>query len=314
MRISSFKRRVALVTMLMSATAGTAAAQAGRLTGLVRDEGGEPIKGAIVVAENPDARRSSVVVTTNDKGRFGMIGLPSGVWMLSVQAPGFAAQGGPVIVRQTMNSGTPIRFALKKVVMPQSALGSVAAKDVQAALGGADTLFDSERWDEAIVAYRAILANTPALNAINLQIAAAYRNKGEPDKAIDAYSSLLKADPNNEKAKIGVAMTNLEKGDRVAAEKTLEAVAQAPGATREAFYNLAELKLANNKLDEATKAYELAAVADPSWGKPVLALGRASMNKGDKEAALKYFQKVVEIDPISPEATQARAALDRINE
>ena len=141
MRFHGLRRRGALVAMLLAATAGTASAQAGRLIGLVRDEFGQPIKGAIVVAENPDVRRSSVTVTTNDKGRFGMIGLPSGVWMLSVQAPGFAAQGGPVIVRQTMNSGTPIRFALKKVVAPQSALGSVAAKDIQTALGGADTLF-----------------------------------------------------------------------------------------------------------------------------------------------------------------------------
>lgn len=313
MRFHGLRCRGALVAMLLAATAGTASAQAGRLTGLVRDELGQPIKGAIVVAENPDVRRRSVTVTTNDKGRFGMIGLPSGVWMLSVQAPGFAAQGGPVIVRQTMNSGTPIRFALKKVVAPQSALGPVAAKDIQTALGGADTLFDAGQWDEAIVAYRAILANAPALNAINLQIAAAYRNKGEPDKAIDAYSSLLGIDPNNEKAKIGVAMTNRDKGDLAAAERTLEAAAQAPGATREVFYNLAEIKLSSNKPDEATKAYELAAVADPGWGRPVLALGRVAMNKGDKGDALKYFQKVVEIDPASPEATQARAAIEQIN-
>lgn len=301
------------MAMLIPATAGSAAAQAGRVIGRVNDEGGKPIKGAIVVAENPDVRRGSLTVSTDDDGRFGMIGLSSGVWTLIAQAPGFAAQGGQVIVRQTTSASPPVKFSLRRVITPPSALGSVAAKDIQAALGGADKLFDSQRWDEAIVAYRAILADAPALSAINLQIAAAYRNKGEPDRAIDTYGSLLKADPGNEKAKIGVAMTNLEKGDLMAAEVTLEAAAQAPGATREVFYSLAEMKRSSNKLDEATRAYELATVADPAWGKPVLALGRIAMNKGDKGGALKYFQKVVDVDPASPEATEARAALEQIN-
>ena len=69
------------------------------------------------------------------------------------------------------------------------------------------------KYDEAIAAYQAILAKAPALTVINLQIAAAYRNKKDYDSAIAAYNELLKTDPNNDKAKIGIGMTNLEKGD-----------------------------------------------------------------------------------------------------
>lgn len=313
MRSWGLSRRGALVAMLLASTAGSAAAQAGRLNGLVRDDRGQPIKGATVIAENHDVTPSSFTGTTDEKGRFGMIGLRSGLWILKAQAPGFAGQRAEMTVRQSLASNAPVTFALKRIIASPSALGSVAAKDIQTALGGADELFNARQWDEAIVAYRAILEDAPALNTINLQIAAAYRNKGEPNKAIGVYNDLLKVDPNNGKAKIGVAMTNLEKGDVTAAEATLEVAAQAPGATREVFYNLAEVKLSKNKLDEATKAYELAIVADPAWGKPVLALGRVALNKGDKGGALKYFNKVVEIDPASPEASQARAALEQID-
>ena len=83
----------------------------------------------------------------------------------------------------------------------------------------------AQKWDEAIAAYRAIMAKAPALSVINLQIAAAYRNKKDYDNAIAAYNDLLKADPNNDKAKVGIGMTNLEKGDLKAAEDTLTTAA-----------------------------------------------------------------------------------------
>ena len=259
-----------------------------------------------MIAENLDVASTSFTGTTDEKGRFGMIGLRSGLWKLKTQAPGFAAHAAVVTVRQ-LAFNAPVAFVL------QRALGSVAAKDIQTALSHADKLFNTQRWDAAIVAYRTILANVPALSVINLQIAAAYRNKGEPNKAIEAYNDLLNVDPSNSKAKIGVAMTNLEKGDVTAAEVILEAAAQAPDATREVYYNLAEVKLLKNKLDEATNAYELATAADPAWGKPVLALGRVAMSKGDTGGALEYFNNVVDIDPASPEAGQARAALEQID-
>src|SRR5204862_4789749 len=112
----------------------------------------------------------------------------------------------------------------------------------QAELGAADALYNAQKWDESITAYRAILAKAPALSVINLQIAAAYRNKKDYDGAIAAYNDLLKADPNNDKAKIGIGMTNLEKGDMQAAEETLSRAAEGQSPTREVFYNLAEVK------------------------------------------------------------------------
>ena len=74
------------------------------------------------------------------------------------------------------------------------------------------------------------MAKAPSLSVINLQIAAAYRNKKDYDNAIAAYNDLLKADPNNDKAIVGIGMTNLEKGDLKAAEDTLTKAAEGPSA------------------------------------------------------------------------------------
>jgi len=299
-----------LAAALLVAMAGTAAAQAGRAGGFVKDEAGQPIKGATITAQNPDAPLSSITATSDDKGRFQMIGLKSGDWTFYCQAPGYSSEVGNMTVRQSTTA--PVAFTMKKVVQPPSALGALAAKDIQAELLDADALYNASRWDDAITAYRALLVKAPSLSVINLQIAGAFRNKGEFDKAIVAYNDLLKIDPSNDKAKVGIAMTNLEKGDIDTAEKALETAAAFPGATREVFYNLGEVKMAKSRPAEAIQAYERSAQVDPTWGKPMFAMGRVSMTQGDNANAIKYFEKVVEVDPYSPEAVQSKTLLAQL--
>jgi tetratricopeptide (TPR) repeat protein len=156
------------------------------------------------------------------------------------------------------------------------------------------------------------MAKAPALSVINLQIAAAYRNKKDYDAAIAAYNELLKIDPNNDKAKVGIGMTNLEKGDLAAADDTLTRAAQGQNATREVFYSLGEVKFARGQADDAAKWYQKASDLDPSWGKPVLKLALVQVNKGDKEAAIKLAEKVIAADPTSPEAATAKALIEQL--
>jgi tetratricopeptide (TPR) repeat protein len=296
---------------MLLAVAGDAAAQ-GRVIGVVRDERGNPIKGATIIAENADASPNSFTSSSDERGRFALIGLKSGVWSFRAGAPGYAADGGDLNVRAGQN--TPLAFTLQKLLMPPSALGSLSPKDLQEALARADELYDKQQWDAAISEYRDILERSPSLSVIHLQIAAAYRSKKAFDNAIAAYNELLKTDPANDKAKVGIAMTSLEKGDVETAERTLENAAQAPGATREVFYDLGEVKRARSLPDEAAKAYTKAAEADPTWGKPQLALGRIAMDKGDAATARKHFQMVTEVDPVSPEAAQATTMLRQLDQ
>src|SRR4249919_2640996 len=245
-----------LAALLVAALAGTAAAQTGRVGGVVKDEAGNPIKGATVTAENPAASPSSFTATTDDKGRFSIIGLKSGSWSFAAQAPGFGPEAGKLNVSTIGAPNPPLQFTMKKggAAGPTSALGSAAAKDLQADLAAADLLYNSGKYDESIAAYRQIMAKAPSLSVINLQIAAAYRNKKEYDNAIGAYNDLLKVDPTNDKAIVSLGMTNL----------------------------------------------------DPSWGKPIFKLALVSLNKGDKDGTIKMMEKVISVDPTSPEAAQAK--------
>jgi predicted TPR repeat methyltransferase len=317
--------RAALAALVVTAMAGSAAAQTGRVGGTVKDESGQPIKGATITAENPAASPSSFTATTDDKGRFSIIGLRTGQWAFTAQAPGFEPQSGRLAVQTIGAPNPPLTFTLKKGgnAAPPSALGSMAAKDLQAELAKADQMFNAQQYDDAIAAYKGILAKTPALAVINLQVAAAYRNKAaketdkdsktkDYDNAIAAYNEVLKAEPNNDKAKIGIGMTNLEKGDLQAAEDTLAKAAEGPNATREVYYNLGEVKFAKGETDEAAKWYEKAAEKDPSWGKPLFKLALVQLNKGDKDATIKALEKVLSADPTSQEAAQAKQVIEQL--
>jgi tetratricopeptide (TPR) repeat protein len=290
-----------------------ASAQTGRIGGTVKDDKGQPIKGAMVIAENPNASPSSFTATTDDRGRFSIIGLRSGNWKVTASAPGFQPSGGSLNVRTIGAPNPPVDIVLAPgAPAPTGALAGVNTKELQAELQKAEDLLNQQQYDAAIAAYQAILTKTPALTMINLQIGRAYRMKKDYDSALGTYKKILETDPTNERAKIEIGMTNLEKGDFAAAEATLSEAAQGTGASREVFYNLGEVKFAKGETDEAMKWYQRAVDADPSWGKPLFKLGLGHLQKADTKNAIAMMEKVIAVDPNSPEAAQAKGLIEQL--
>lgn len=312
MRHAGFVTRLVVGLFAVLALTVPASAQNGRVNGIVRDEGGQPLKGATITAEN-ESIGQSFTATTDDKGRFNMIGLRSGQWRFIAQAPGFSPEGGMLLVRSGGVNG-PVTFELKHSgVAFFGALGGIVNKDLQADLTAADALYGQKKWDEAIAAYRVIATKVPVITNINLQIAAALRNKKDYPSAVAAYNDILKTEPGNTKAKIELAMTSLEQGDAVGAESVLLAVAGEPNPSRDVLYSLGEVKLAANQADSASTWFEKASAADPYWAKPLLRLGEAALKKGDTSGAAKLLARAVEVDPTAPEALTAKSVLASLN-
>ena len=290
-----------------------ATAQTGRIGGTIKDGQGQPIKGATVLAENPSASPSSFTATTDDKGRYSIIGLKSGGWKITASAPGFMPSSGQVPIRTIGAPMPPVDFILAPgAAGPTGALAGVNTKDLQIELQKAEDLINSQQYDAAIAAYQAIMAKTPALTMVNMQVARAQRMKKDYNGALASYKALLAAEPNNDRAKIEVGMTNLEKGDFAAAETALLEVAQSTSANREVFYNLGEVKFAKGETDEAVKYYQRAVDIDGTWGKPLFKMGLAKLQKADTAGAIEIMNKVIAVDPNSPEAAQAKALVEQL--
>jgi tetratricopeptide (TPR) repeat protein len=302
---------VAVATLLLTTIAGSALAQGSRVVGIVKDETGQPIKGATLSLENPDAIPRNFTATSDERGRFAVLGLKAGEWSIVAQAPGFVPDATRVQVRVT----TPVApaFTLRRAPLPPpSILGNVGAKELQAELRTADQQFEAQQWDQAIASYKNVLARAPALNVIELQIASAYRHKKDYENAIVAYNDLLKADATSDKARIGLALTYLDKGDVATAESTLTPAAQAEGASKEVLYSLGEVESARGKNDDALAWYQKASAIDPNWGKPLLKLGQSALQRGDRANAATLMQRVVVVDPTSAEAAQAKTVIEQL--
>jgi hypothetical protein len=210
-------RRVYLVALAVFSLclAAPAAAQTGRVTGIVKDTAGKPIKGATVRASNPDAAPREFTSTTDDKGRFAMLGLrTSATWHFVAEAPGYFPGEGDAAIRS--NAGAPFEFTLRRDPGP---IPGALARDIQDQLSAANAMRDQGRFDQAIAAYQSIQARNPKLTTVNLVLAGTYRQKaeGETDasarvalleKASAAYAELLTDDAVNERARTEMAAVN----------------------------------------------------------------------------------------------------------
>jgi hypothetical protein len=181
-------RRPAIIAamLIMLGLAASAAAQ-GRVMGVVQDANRRPIKGATIRAINPDASPTEWTSTTDDKGRFVILGLRVGPnWRFIAEAPGFFATEGTAPVRSTF--GAPLSIVLRRDPGP---IPGALAKDIQEQLEAANGLRDRGRLDEALSAYQSILARNSKLTALNMVIAGVYRRKADREPDTAARQALL---------------------------------------------------------------------------------------------------------------------------
>ena len=203
-----------LVLLLVSASIGfvlptdLAFAQTSVISGVVRDSDGMPIVGATVTAENDQFRRSAET-TTNDAGRFSMVGLQGGQWLFIVKAIGFRPVQGVATMRRSGNSGR-LQFEMEPDPFNPpppnvGALAGIRALEIQADLSVADQLFDTGNYERAIEAYAALLKELPILTSLNLLIGHAHRERQEYDAALAAYREIPAGDPASREAEAAIS-------------------------------------------------------------------------------------------------------------
>jgi len=255
-------------------------AQTNRIGGVVRDETGATIRGAIVRAETGDGRSFGTPLTlttaTDNRGRFVFVVSRSGEWRLTFEAPGFDPMTLPLAVRLTAPAPN-LEVKRERRESPEAfgALAGLDSKALSAQLAAAGVLYDEGRHDQAIAAYREIKAKAPALTMVDLQIGNSYLAKKSYAEAEAAYQEVLK-------------------NDAVDANGLF-----AMGALREAQGNAAD----------ARNWYQKASEADAVWTLPLMKLAVLATATGDRAAASRHLSRVVDLDPGSPEGQEAARLL-----
>jgi len=243
-------RILVLATLAVALATAASAQTAGRITGTIKDPDGKPIKGATVRATN-EAVNAQITSTTDDKGRFAMIGVRSGRWVVVAEAPNFVPLRGTSDVSSSVLPVLALTLQRDPGPMP-GALSKTIAEDLSAA----ESLRTAGRYDDAIAAYQAIQSKNGRLTAVSLMLATIYREKAAQEKdsaarqallsrAIAAYTDFLKNDDTNMRARVELGVTQLAAGNTEAAAKSFQDVISAnprTSAAAEAAAHLQEIK------------------------------------------------------------------------
>ncbi len=272
---------VGLVAALSALSLSTPVwAQTTRLGGVVRDETGATIRGAIVRAETGGGRTFGTPLTlttaTDDRGRFVFVVSRSGEWRLTFEAPGFDPMTLPLAIRLT-GPAPNLDIKLERRESPEAfgALAGIDSKSLSAQLAAAAVLYDEGRHDQAIAAYREIKTRAPALTLVSLQIGNSYLAKKSYAEAEASYQEVLKND----------------------------------AVDSNALFAMGSLKEAQGNAAQAQEWYQKASAADAIWTRPLMKLAELASAAGDRTAASRHLTRVIDIDPASPDGQQAAAML-----
>jgi tetratricopeptide (TPR) repeat protein len=180
--------------------AGVLRAQTAGVRGTVKDQSGHPVKGATIAVES-QARAARFATTTDKKGQFVVLGLGSGEWVFTVEAPGFETVRARAALRATERY-PDIEIRLIHAPVPSS-LG-MTGREIQQRIDAAEASAARGEVDKAIAAYTDLLARVPALTTVYLQVGALHERKGDTAAALAAYRRLAEMEPDNGKARAAI--------------------------------------------------------------------------------------------------------------
>lgn len=258
--------------------ASLASAQNGRVSGTVKDANGKPMRAVTVIGHNPDAAPAVRTSVTDDKGRYVMIGLRSGVWLFTTSATGYLPKTTALRV-SGIGPNTRLDFALG--LDPEyrpPAMEGVKVAELQAQIGAADALLRGAKYVEAVAAYEALLARLPALTSLHLQIARAHRGAGDRAAAATSFSRALDGGIAPHVVLPELALMRLDEGDVEGARASL----------------------AKLEGQEATLGAAL-------YARAVLAV-----REGDRAAARAHLEQFLAQEPDAPESPAARKLLEEL--
>lgn len=198
MRSSQFRTLCLVASVLLSSMSAFAQ---GRVVGSVKNQEGQPLKGATITGDNPEAAPPTRTATSDKKGHFSFLSLGKGDWTFTVDVPGYEPATTKLTVRLLGNNPS-----LDVVLHPTPELppdSPMATADVGALLQRLDEAAGREadgNIDEAIGIYREIATKFPALTTIHLQLGLLHERKQDVAAATAEYQAVLKSDPANRKA------------------------------------------------------------------------------------------------------------------
>jgi len=275
-------------------------AQDSRFRGTVKDEEGNPIPKARITL-TLIARNLSFSFETNKKGKFYRRGIEPGEYLLTVEVKGYQ----------------PFKQQIYIQVGQEYSLDIVIAKEVsfieaRNRFEQGVQFYQSGKFDQAIEAFKDVLAKKPDFVEGYYNLGMAYLRQGDPDAAIKALEKAIELKPDFMEAYFGLGQVYIEKGEPEKAAEIYKKGIDINPKEAKIYVNLAILHFSNNQDDLAMEALFKARELDPSFPNTYYQLGLLYLRKQEIENSIDNFEKFLELAPQAPEAESVKSVLENL--
>lgn len=317
-------RRLLLFSGLILFVGSVAWAQTATLEGTVKDENGQPLKGATIVLDRTDIK-GHYTVKTDKKGHWLYTGLPLGTFNISCVVNGKTVdQVNGVKAQFGEDANKPIDFDLRAAKQQQQATAAANANgQLTPQQERGMTAEQKAKYEAQLKQREEQIKKNKALNdAYNAGKAAMEQAQADTDpakKAADyqtAVDNLTKAseiDPNQLAVWDNLGEAYYDLGKAQTGDQRNKSLDQAVAAYQKslalkpddaAVYNqIGNVYGAEHKIPEAEEALTKAAQLDPSMAaKAYFNMGANLVNSGQGDKAAEFFKKATEADPNYAEA------------
>ncbi len=301
-----------LLTLALAAQPALAQRGTGRMQGKIIDPEGNALADVNIVAFNPEVTPSTLDTSSNEGGRWSIIGFARGNWKFTFSKEGYISFEVDVSV-SSANRNPDLDVTLNPIPEGAGVAGPGAGANSPELFTEGNELFDAGDYAGAAAKWSEFLEVNPELYQVQGNLGNAYRELGDLEKAREAYEALVAMEPDNTMANYNLGEMLVEAGDIDGAMPYFESVLVTAPDDPAVYYNVAELYFSQREMEPAISYYIRALEVDPNYLPAQMQLGFAYVNSGDIPAAIAAFEKYVAIappdDPDLPVVKDVLAAL-----
>lgn len=336
MSLSWTRRLVGLVVVSAALFAAVPAfAQLGGVEGKCTGQDGKLLVGYTVLIERQEIKWSGKT-KTNKKGEFVYIGLPPGMYKLTLEDP-----TGRAVFFVTHHVGigepTEINFDLAKEMaaakkeamanpeyqkqVQEQAKQQKEFTSLKQIFDEGQSLYSQQKYAEAAAMFeKAIpLAKDKNLLVVLMRLGDSYREAKQYDKALDYYQKAIAMDPSNADLHNNMGSIYADTGKIEEAQAEFQKAAELnPAGAGKVYYNLGVVMYNKGKMDEAATALKKSVELDPNFAdayylEAQALIGKAKLGPDGKiepvPGTVEALQQYLKLEPNGKWASSAQQTL-----
>lgn len=270
----------------------------GKVKGIVTDQDGNPIEG---VAINLYSKRaaSGFEVMTDSYGKWRAFYIRGGPYDIDFEKSGFMPKKINLNISE-YNKNPDVEISLQKVE------GMTLTEELREELRKGNTLYDEEKFEEAIQTYQAIVAKFPDAYILYKNIGNCYFRLEKYEKSEEFYLKVLEKEPDDHEAMLGIGNTYANQDQNEKAIEWYNKIDFEKISDHMVLYNLGSNFYTQGKHQEALKYYRKAVELKGDFLDAIYQLGLVNLTIGNNQEAVDVFTGYLKHDSESGRADQVR--------